>query len=210
MTGLLLKDFYNLAKIGKQYLLIFAAMSVWAYFTKNPSFISMYVVLCSSMLVLTSFSYDEYVHFNKYALTMPIERKTLVLEKYILLLLAVAGGTAVGILLGGLLNLMVKENFVELTVVSIVIGCVFWVSYSISIPIVYKVGVEKARMVMVGVYLGVFAVIYVCAKVFGEMEALKNLTYITWLIPAGAVIAAAIATMLSYGVSVSIVQKKDI
>lgn len=209
MKGLLLKDFYNLSRMGKQYLLIFAGMSIWAYFMKNPMFISMYVVLCSSMLVLTSFSYDEYAKYDKYSLTMPVERKTLVQEKYALLLLATAGGTMIGIPLGGILALLVKKNFMEVTVTSIVIGCVFLISYSAVFPTIFKSGVEKARLRMIGVYLIIFVLIYILAKSLGQMDGLDEITFLDWMIPPAAVIVAMIVTIISYFVSLRMIENKE-
>ena len=65
MKGLLLKDLYNLKRIGKQYLLILAFYTIWCVFMKNESMFSMMIILTSSMTVLTSLSFDEAAHFDK-------------------------------------------------------------------------------------------------------------------------------------------------
>lgn len=63
------------------------------------------------MLVLTTFSYDEHAHFEKYTLTMPVGRGTLVKKKYMLLLLLVAGGTILGMILGGVMTAVFKGDY---------------------------------------------------------------------------------------------------
>ena len=209
MKGLLLKDFYNLSRMGKQYLVIFAAMGVWAYFMDNPTIVSMYVVLCSSMLVLSSFSYDEYAKFEKYALTMPIRKKTLVQEKYVLLLLAVAGGTVVGIPLGGLLNLLLKGDFTELLVTSVILGCSFLIVYAVVFPIVFKLGVEKARLMMVGIYVAIFVILYGVGKLLGQTEGMNEADFFGWLIPLAMVLAAAVVTAVSYFWSLKVIEQKE-
>ena len=69
MKGLLLKDIYNLRKVGKQYILILAFFTVYCFFLKNPSFFPMMTVMSFSMLILTSMGYDEAAGFDKYAAT---------------------------------------------------------------------------------------------------------------------------------------------
>ena len=96
MKGLLLKDIYNLRKVGKQYILILAFFTVYCFFLKNPSFFPMMTVMSFSMLILTSMGYDEAAGFDKYALTLPVNREDLVRTKYLLLLLLLAAGFVVG------------------------------------------------------------------------------------------------------------------
>ena len=93
MKGLLLKDLYTVYSYKKQYTLIVGFMLIWAIFMKNVAFISIYMLILGGMLVLSSMSTDEAVHFNRLALTMPISPATLVKSKYILLIITMGGGT---------------------------------------------------------------------------------------------------------------------
>ncbi len=209
MSGLLLKDLLNLKRLAKQYLVILAAMFVWGAFMKNASFVSMYVVLCGSMVVLTSFSYDEYAHFEKYALTMPITRDTLVKEKYLLLLMLVGGGTALGIGLGAVLTVILKESILELSISGLAIGAVFLVVYSVIVPLIYKMGVEKARMCMVGIYIGLFALVFGTLKLVQLGNGLRLPGYLGILLPAAGVLAVVVIFVCSFGISLRIVRKKE-
>lgn len=210
MKGLLLKDFYNLSRLIKQYLLILAAMGVWAFFMKNAAFISMYIALCSAMLVLSSFSYDEYARFDIYAMTMPIDRKTLVQEKFVLLLLAVGGGTAVGIPVGGILGLAFHADFAETAVSSIAVGCAFLIVYSLVFPYIFKWGVEKARMIMVGSYLVIFLLFFGVLKLAGiSGVSISEMDFLGWLIPSAMAILAVVVIAVSYVISLKIVEQKE-
>lgn len=209
MSGLLLKDLLNLKRLAKQYLVILAAMFVWGVFMKNASFVTMYVVLCGSMVVLTSFSYDEYAHFEKYALTMPITRDTLVKEKYLLMLMLVAGGTALGIGLGAVLTVFLKESILELMVTGLGIGGVFLVVYSAIVPLIYKMGVEKARMCMVGIYIGLFALVFGTLKLIQMGNGISLPGYMWALLPAVGIAAIAVIFAGSFLISLQIVRKKE-
>ena len=54
MKGLILKDFYLLKSYGKQYVLIFGAMIIYALFMRSSSFAMIYFVLMGSTVVLSS------------------------------------------------------------------------------------------------------------------------------------------------------------
>lgn len=212
MTGLLLKDLLNLKRLAKQYLLILAVMCVWAAAMKNAGFVSLYMTLCASMLVLTSFSYDEYAHFERYALTMPVDRRMLVREKYLLMFLLVAGGTILGMVLGGVMALVFKGEMEELLVTSLVIGCVFMNVYSLIIPVIYKLGVEKARMVMIVAYMGLFVGVFGTAKLLkatGVLGTMGEPAYLETLIPAVAMAVTAIVFACSYFVSLRVVGRRE-
>ena len=161
------------------------------------------------MLVLTSFGYDEASKFDKYALTMPIEKKTLVQEKFVLLLILVVGGTLLGILAAGMVNLFIGDPFLEIAATAVVLGAVFLITYSAVFPTVFKVGVEKARIMMVGVYLVIFIVIFLFAKSMGQTEGMDNFHFLNWMVPIGSTCLAAITAMISYFKSLKIVENKE-
>ena len=214
MTGLLLKDLLNLKRMTKQYVLILGAMCVWSVMMKNPSFISMYTVLCTAMMVPSSFTYDEYAQFDKYALTMPLTRRALVKEKYRLLLLLVGGGMALGTMISVFINCFIREDVLELVGTGVVMGSLFLLVYSIIIPLIYKWGAEKARMIMVMVYLGLFGAVY------GVVWLVKRGSFSLWpaglsegqlmaVLVGGALAITLVALAVSYRVSMEIIKRKE-
>lgn len=68
-----------------------------------PAFISM-------MMFMTTFSYDEYNKWDAYAVTLPLEKKDVVLSKYVgsilLLIVALLGTFLIAFLVG-----VVNQNF---------------------------------------------------------------------------------------------------
>ncbi len=212
-----MKDLLNMKRIGKHYLLVLAVMCVWSLWMKNSSFVSMYLVLCSSMLVLSSFAYDEQGQFDKYALTMPITRRTLVKAKYALYLILVLGGMLFGILAGHGVGSIGRSSNVSqegMTETGLAVGAVFLIVYGILIPVIYKIGVEKARLLMVGIYLALFGLIYgliwlgkrrgLLVTVIGMSE--QQLVRLAVL---GLFFFALLVVIVSYLVSVQIVEKKE-
>ncbi len=211
MMGLLLKDIFNLRKYVKQIGLSLVIFGLLANHLKNPESLIGMMVLMSSMMVITSMSYDEYAKWDKYALTMPILRKDIVLAKYLLLILASVGGAVVS---GGIAFVMSAAMQIEKPMETILssgaIVLVMLFLFSILIPILFKLGVEKARIIMFAVIgVPVFAVAGV-VKLMKQFhipqpggDQIKLLGYVFPVI-------VLTALFLSYKISVSIFNKKDL
>lgn len=210
MRGLLLKDFYNLLKLLKQYLIIFTGMTIWAYFMKSPILVGFYAIFINASLILSSFSYDEYARFDKYVLTMPVSREMLVREKYVLLLILMGSSTVLGISLAGILNRMVgDEVFREIAVALLAIVCLFCISYSIVFPKIFQSGVEKARIQLVIVYLGNCVVAYGGMKAAAELNLIAKMMDSVWLISCLMVLLAIAGMVVSYVFSLKVIRKKE-
>lgn len=213
MRGLVMKDFMNLERTGKQYALIFLGMAVVAVIMENPSFLSMYVILCSSMLLVSTFNYDEYTQFDLYVCGLPVSRKDVVKAKYMVLILLTALPTIAGIMLSILLNCFLRTDDVwELINFSVSIGCLFCIAFAVMVPFVYRMGAEKARMFMVGVWIVLFGGVYLLINHLGGSQIPSVLLAEgVQAVPlmAGMVLMAAVVVLCSYFVSKKIMLKKE-
>lgn len=211
MKGLLLKDLYSIGSYKKQYLLVTVFMCIWGVIMKSTSFPAMYLTLMCGMITLTTMTMDEQAKFNRYALTMPLTPRELVREKYVLLICLIVAGAGLGsivILLGDLFGADNMVNFNMVSLGSVLV--LFLLIYSIMLPIAFKLGVEKARMLFIGLMALVFVI------VFGAMHLLEGIAVSEQLgeiLVAGAILTVAILAigglLLSYQISVRIVSKKE-
>ncbi len=211
MKGLLLKDIYNLKRLGKQYAVICAGMLIWSAFMKNYSFFSMMIMLNGIMSVISSFSFDEAAHFEKYALTLPVTRRELVQAKYILLLTFLGGSFLIGTAGSILLNLIIERGITELPeqlISAASVGCLFLLAFSIMIPGVFKLGVEKARMLLVCIYVGVFGLVWGVIYLLRELGIQISDSDASKFFGAAAVVVL-VLVFISYRVSIKIVEKKE-
>ena len=211
MKGLLLKDIYNLKRLGKQYAVICAGMLIWSAFMKNYSFFSMMIMLSGIMPVISSFSFDEAAHFEKYALTLPVTRRELVQAKYILLLIFLGGSFLIGTAGSILLNLIIERGITELPeqlISAASVGCLFLLVFSIMIPGVFKLGVEKARMLLVCIYVGVFGLGWGGIYLLRELGIQISDSDASKFFGAAAVVVL-VLVFISYRVSIKIVEKKE-
>lgn len=150
MKGLLLKDFCILKKQIKLMVVFVIFYAIWAVAAKMPTMMGTMVILLSIMMPISSMSYDEAGQWYRYAFSLPIPRRTLVLSKYVLGFLVSLGGlvvSAIGNII--ILALTNRENALEswLTIIGFLeLGVIF---LSIIIPILFKYGVEKGRLFIV-------------------------------------------------------------
>lgn len=158
MKGLIIKDLFTLANFRKQYGLILLFMAVWSLVSKSFSFLAMYIILLGGMMVLSIMSMDETVHFNRYALTMPISVRTLIKEKYVMTCICIAAGSLLALVVEGIAMLTPWNEGAEEWIVLAAISAFFLLAYTVTLPFIFKFGVEKARYIYMAV-MGIMAVV---------------------------------------------------
>jgi len=145
MIGLILKDFINLKKQSKMIGVLAIFYLIFSKATNNNSMFGAIMLMIFAMMPITALSFDEKANWDKYGLTMPVSRTQMVLSKYILgiilSLFALILNFIAQILLGTEMNI---ENII----IILVIFGISIVFISLMLPIIFKFGVEKGRMLM--------------------------------------------------------------
>lgn len=212
MKGLLLKDLNMLKGYGKQYGIVFAIMSVWAISMKSISFVSMYSILLGGMLVLSTMTLDEAVNFNRWALTTPVGVKGLIGAKYVLLICTVSAGCGIGLLLNVTLGAFlggVQRDAVETIPV---VAALFFIAYSITLPVSFKFGVEKSRYIYVVILSLVAVVVFGLAKILdglGVLEKIDGSDTACLVALCGMLAVSVLVLVISYRVSIQVVRNKE-
>lgn len=214
MKGLLIKEFYSMKSILKQFGFIILAMGVWCCVVKNPTFFPMITTMYGAMMILTSMSYDETVHFDKYMITLPLRRNQIVFSKYLLMVILILVGAALGIAGDAVIRMVVPGmggSILEDVISMAAVSAVFTVAFSILLPITFKLGVEKGRLILVVVYFVMFGAVYGMISLLGgtQFEVLVFMEGNPAVLVAAGLAAVALALCVSCLVSVKIVQKKE-
>ena len=214
MLGLLVKDIMNLKVQVKQILLVIVLYSV-IFIPNGGSGFSGMMVMLSTILIITAIGYDDKARWDKYALTMPVSRRDLVVSKYLLLLLLNITGAVLALIALGIVG-MVGNNtasFAEEVGGLGVIAGLMLLMFSILMPLLFKYGVEKARLLMIVCFLIPTLIIlgasYLSKRFPGELNIVNTagdlLTKYMWAIPVIGVLALIISAMCS----IHIVERKD-
>lgn len=203
MKGLLLKDFYTLIKQMKLFLLMIVV------FTLIPGFsMSGFAIVYAAMLPITALAYDERSKWAQLAAMMPYKPVQLVLSKYLLGYIVVAvtlaltlaaqalTGFAKGIPIGGM--------DVFTTCVTAVVALLI---QAFNLPLMFRFGVEKGRMLLLIVVA--LSVMVVMGSGAFLMTALGGLTAVSLRWAALALAGAAALNLLSIKVAVSMYEKRE-
>lgn len=157
IKGLLKKDLYNLSsyKVSLIIIVIFCGIAVIG--TEALYWGSIIIGVIVGMISLSTFSYDEMSKSNRYILTLPVSRKEIVLEKYILAIASTIIGGIIGfcltLVVASIMNYFRPNDLIDIninTLISMTVGGMFGISFiqSIQIPSIFKWGAEKGRIQM--------------------------------------------------------------
>lgn len=173
MKGLLIKDFRFLVR-QKSSLLIFIGIGLYFLITGvDVSFALMFTVMMASIFATSSISYDSFDNGMAFLMTLPIQKKTYVISKYIFSTLVVLAMGGFIILLAAIGANMGLEhlNLADLTGMIVVAAVFATVMLSLMTPIYIIFGGENARVAILAVY-GILAVLALAIKALvGDVEA---------------------------------------
>lgn len=216
MKSLILKDIYNIMHNMRSLALLLVLFIVLMVPQGGPSAYLITSCLLCSMMVMTTFSFDNTSKWEKYALVMPIAKKDLVAAKFLVLLLFCIFGVVSGLVLGvagGLLfksfHLNSADDWLMLLMVAaagLAIGIFFG---SLVIPLLFKFGAEKARMLSIAAFAAPTAIglgLYRLLAVFGISISDKFVTKLLYLSPLLVILWA----YLMYRISLRIFQNQDL
>ena len=154
MKGLILKDLYMTVKYCRIYLLIAVVFIAVSFAGNDNLFFIFYPCLFCGMIPVSLLGYDERSHWLQYSDTLPYTKEQIVSCKYliglmaqIVMLILTAAAQAVRTSAGGTFE---PKNYIVLMLTIFIIALI---TSSISLPAMFKFGVEKGRIayyVMVG------------------------------------------------------------
>ena len=222
IKGLLKKDLYNLASYKTTLIIVVLFCGIAIIGTDAIYWGSVVIGIIVGMISLSTFSYDEMSKSNKYILTLPVTRKEIVLEKYVLAI----GATILGGILGFIVTLLVSnvmnylrpDNLIDINIETLLatsVGGMFGISLiqSIQIPSIFKWGAEKGRIQM---FIVLFVLVIIGAiagfllKQAGlsvDIEKLENILNNFGLV--ALILLSCLMYFISYKISYKIYKNKE-
>ena len=216
MLGLIEKDL-RLTLTRKQTLLIFFIMALVMGLSMDGSFIIGYLTMLATIIAIGTISYDEFDNGLAFLMTLPVDRKTYVREKYLFSFMMAAAAWCVGALLyciGNVIRSNAADISGELPMLLALIP-VMYLSAAILIPLQLKYGSEKSRIVLFIIFGIIMVLIYGVKKVvkrpdnlFAEMaKTLSGMSPMLILLVLTAV--CAVICCISCLWSIRIMEKKE-
>lgn len=150
MKGLLLKDWYQVRTSMKaMYLTVAFVLVIWVFSTSSAYvFPVSYAAVFLGILPINLLAYDQSVGWVEYGRTLPVSKKTLVTEKYLIGLFCAAAAVVIGGLFVTVIPLR-TGTAPDKDVLSLLAGsvCAILLINGISLPLLYRFGAEKASMI---------------------------------------------------------------
>lgn len=216
MKGLLVKDLQFILCQKTFFIMIIAMGIAISFMTGSAGFVVGYIVFILGFFTLNTITFDEMDNGFAYLFTLPISRKTYVLEKYLYGFLASAVATAIAVTIGVIGNFILHQgNTTDILITgafSFGLVCVFLL---LNIPIHLRFQGEKARMVLImfmAAFLGI--IVFLVNADFLSSETFTNtIALVTgWGIALrvlALVIAFAVMFLISYFISIRVMNKKE-
>lgn len=202
MRGLLLKDLLNLRKQSKVYLLLIVFYSIIGFTNRNTAMFGGMISIVAAMIPITALAYDERSKWDGYALTMPLSRGTLVLSRYILGLIFIGAASILSFAFSAFLS---EGNLYENLMSNLIVLAVGIILMSVIIPLLFKYGVEKGRILMMVILFAPTGLIMLLPKLGFAMPNEETLISFLNSIP----VIAVILLVISVFMSISIYKKKE-
>jgi ABC-type transport system involved in multi-copper enzyme maturation permease subunit len=204
--GLILKDLIVLKKQGRVALFLVLFYTAFSLTTQNISMLGSMVAMICTMLPITSMSYDERSKWDKYALSLPIQRKTVVISKYVLgVTLNLAAALLVALLNLILLRFIQDADPGEMMLITLATCMAMILLLSVLLPIMFKFGVEKGRLIMFAVIFAPFMAAMLLSRLNIPMPDERMLKMFAYASP---VIVICIL-LISVNISIGIYSKKE-
>ncbi|MBR3358459.1 MAG: ABC-2 transporter permease [Solobacterium sp.] len=214
MKGLMVKDLLLMKDQWKSTLIVLM-MGFFMSFSFDSSVTIMYMTMIGCMLALGTLAYDEFDNGYQFLFTLPVSRRTYVIEKFAVVICWGICAMAAGFLMSALTGFL-KNGVLQSFSLENCVGVLFSASIlaSIMIPIRIKYGSENSKIV---IYV-MFGIIAAAVLAFSKLKAAMNFanTVGQWLSGVSdTVIALTLIAVIILGITVSmfisfrIIEKKE-
>ena len=217
MKGLIIKDLCVIKNQMKTLLLVLALFIFLSIANKDATFVLFLIPFYMIMILITTFSYDEFNKWECYCNSLPLSRKEIVKAKYLLF-----NASSLIVLILGVLASFIIPNFIENTtfesIYASIIGVAFGICLVISllIPFYYKFGSQKGR-IMLFLTVAILALLIgtiTSLDVFNNIELMNIINILNNLILGMFTLLLIIVTIIimtiSYYISVKIYSNKEL
>ena len=173
--------------------------------------ISFLLPFIAVMIMISTFSYDNYNNWDAYSICLPKGRKNSVKAKYlatIIMILVISFITGIISLLISYLNFkVINYEQILITLLGTIFGTLLVITF--MYPIIYKYGIEKARISIFLIIFGLFILIGFISKYIDFTFISNILSLLEYYIIPIIIILMILMVYISYKISARIFWKKE-
>lgn len=213
MRALFYKDLCVLQNMLRMYVLfvvLYIGLMVWM---EDSSFMALMILSMFSMLPVTALTGEQNTNWGRFGQTMPVRRRTMVTEKYLLGLVGLALSAVVSIaMILGTAALRGQPLDWSGTLVLVGIGVAMCaLQQAITLPLSFCLGGERGRFILLG---GMVLVMVALGALGSWMEEglpgwLVSLLASPWLLTTITVVVLAVLLVISWCISAAVYRNKE-
>lgn len=217
MIGLVYKDMMVMKKQLFYYLAFFV---VYGFLSATGTFSlgtiqGAMVTMVGIMVPMSSMAYDEQAKWDKFAAATPVGRQGIVKGKYLLSLLTTGAAALISAALALLFLLTGLVEGDRAEVLFSILGCAVAAVFlnAVLLPILFKFGVEKSRILFLllsALVFGGITLLAMVAKNGGDIGGVLNFADRLGPLASLLLVIAVAACALSYFISLGIMEKKEL
>lgn len=213
MRALFYKDLCVLQKMLRIYVLFVALYTILMVRMEDSSFMALVLMLLFSMLPVTALTGEQNTNWGRFGQTMPVRRRTMVTEKYLLGLGSLALAAAVSIVMI-LAAAALRGQLLDWSSTLVLVGigaAMCALQQAITLPLSFWLGAERGRFILIG---GMVLVMLALGALGSWMEEglpgwLVSLLASPWLLTAITVVMLAVLLVVSWCISVTVYRNKE-
>ena len=166
MLGLIIKDLYNIRKEIVWYIFLTVIFCALSAISNSIVLISAIGIFATISIPLTAIAYEEKDGWQRFVLSCGIKPKTAVFEKYLLgFLFALLSSAAYFIILA--FSNAEAEKWTQY----LMSFCLQIISLSVVLPVIFKLGVEKGRVFLILLILGI---VLIFVSLMSSMKIIRD------------------------------------
>ena len=173
--------------------------------------ISFLLPFISVMIMISTFSYDSYNHWDAYVVSFPHGRENSVRAKYIATILLILGASFLTTLLSFMISYIHTGMIPYEQIFYSLLGTLFGTLFVLSLmyPIIYKFGIEKARIGIFIIVFGIVALGSFMAQYLDLSFLAKSLSFLENYFVLIFISIMILMSYVSYKISERIMRKKE-
>ena len=209
MIGFIKKDLAMIKSNFKLLVGLFVIYTIMGLMGKMD--ISFVLPFMCVMIMISSFSYDNYNKWDAFSISLPNGRKNSVKSKYITTILMTLVVSIITIILSFIISYVNTKTINYEQILVTMFGTVFGTLLVLTFmyPIIYKFGVEKARII---IFLLVFGIVILGGLLVNYIDLstiLKSLSFLEDYLIVILIIATIMMVFGSYKISEKIFSQKE-
>ena len=218
MRGLIIKDFLFLKNTWKNLIIIFIGSLLISIALGNYLLVICALPLTLLASTINTFQTDEFFNTESYTLALPLSRKQIVSARFIYTIIMLFVAFFIGLVIYYLIHFIINPAYLGLNTdmlkYLIMLEFASLLVDSIFYPVIYKVGCEKSRLVLLSIVmllLGIGSILSVYVNVF-DNDFIDFVSILNFIQNHGVLvlgIAVVIATTIGYLLSILFYRHRD-